>query len=72
MKLKVDVRILKCIACNSGNLQQLNDKLICADCKKEYLIENNLVVFVNLEDGNVTDELDKIKYILKKFNLAVL
>lgn len=67
MSKKIDIKILHCPQCKSPVLLHNQDNLVCNGCKKTYSVKNGAFVFNQLEQSNVIDGLDKIKYRLKKY-----
>jgi SAM-dependent methyltransferase len=56
-----------CPRCKNPDLISTRDALVCNGCKKSYTVENGVPVFNKLEQSNITDGLDKIKFALKKY-----
>lgn len=66
MSRPIDPSLLRCPACHSGDLQQADDQLTCAGCGQAYAVRDGKFVFHELTEGDVTDSIDRIKYLFKK------
>jgi SAM-dependent methyltransferase len=62
--VKIDPNLLQCPSCK--NRLHLGEYLYCTICNKSYYIKDKKYSFLDSEQS-VDDELDKVKYFLKKF-----
>jgi len=64
---KLILENLVCPKCKNF-LYKKNDKFACKICCKEYVYRDGKIYFSNLNEADIIDSLDKLKYILKKFS----
>lgn len=68
MKAAFDTAKLRCTACKGEALTSIKESLICKDCGQKFDIRDNKLLFVKVDEGVVSDGLDRIKYFFKKYH----
>jgi len=66
MSKPIPFELLICPSCKSENIKQTTHDIVCNNCKKAYKNMTQQYRFVDYGDEQVTDTLDKIKFIVKK------
>lgn len=69
MGKKIEYDLLHCPHCGFESLDRSLDKLTCVNCGNFARLVGNKVMFLNLEENEIVDELDKLKFLLKKNHL---
>jgi SAM-dependent methyltransferase len=67
MKKPFDPSLFRCTQCASEAIDISEQKLTCKSCGSSFDISNNKYLFVKVDEGVVSDGLDRIKYIFKKY-----
>ena len=68
MGRSIDVGLIICPLCKSKVKEEKSQKVFCTSCHTEYYYENNKLLFKKFDEGEIFDELDKLKSRFKKWN----
>ena len=66
-KKPLDPRVFRCTNCKSESLVLKDTVQVCTACNTSYPILHNKFTFIKVDETVVTDGLDKIKYVVKKY-----
>lgn len=66
-KKPLDPRVFRCTTCKSDTLILKENEQLCSVCNTAYPIFQNKFTFIKVDETVVTDGLDKIKYVVKKY-----
>lgn len=66
-KKPLDPRVFRCTTCKSDTLILKETEQVCSECNTAYPIFQNKFTFIKVDETVVTDGLDKIKYVVKKY-----
>jgi SAM-dependent methyltransferase len=68
MGKSINVELLICPHCKSKVKEENSLKISCINCHAEFYYENNKLLFKKFNEGDVIDELDKLKTLFKKWS----
>ncbi|MBN1413588.1 MAG: class I SAM-dependent methyltransferase [Bacteroidales bacterium] len=68
MGKSIGVELLICPFCKSKVQAENSQKISCISCHSEFYYENNILLFKKFNNEVITDELDRLKTLFKKWN----
>jgi len=68
MGKRIPFDILICPVCKTDNLKHNDNEIQCLECGKIFRINNNKYYFEQYPKEKIADPLDKLKFILKKYD----
>jgi len=65
----IPVAILQCPTCQSGELQRTSSSLLCQnnECNATFHQQGDKSIFKTLDESDISDGLDRVKFFVKKF-----
>jgi SAM-dependent methyltransferase len=66
-KKPLDPSVFRCTTCKAASFIEKEGTQICSECNAAYPFYQNKFTFIKVDETVVTDGLDKIKYVIKKY-----
>lgn len=67
MSKPIDKKIIQCPCCKSKKLNFDIKNIFCRSCRKKFKQNGNQLIFLYGKSGKITDSLDRVKFIFKRF-----